>query len=200
MNDYETSDDITRCGWVGQGKPHYEAYHDQEWGVPVTDDRTHFEYLILEGAQAGLNWETVLKKREGYRACFHDFDPVKVAAMSDEELEALRQDARIIRNKLKIYAARKNAIAFLQIQQEFGSFNDYIWGFVGGETIYNDHEDMSTVQAETEESRALAKDLKKRGMSFCGPTIMYAHMQAAGLVHDHLTGCHRHYSRAGKPE
>ena len=173
-------------------KPAYAAYHDTEWGVPVHDDRVFFEFILLEGAQAGLNWETILNKREGYRAQFHDFDPVKVAAMSDAELEAARENTNIVRNKLKIYSARKNARVFLDIQKEFGAFDAYVWPFVGGAPIVNAWPRFEDVPATTPQSDALSKDLKKRGMSFVGSTIIYAFMQATGLVNDHLTSCWRH--------
>ncbi len=178
-----------RCGWVGSGKPHYEEYHDQEWGVPVYDDNKHFEMLILEGAQAGLNWETILKKREGYRNLFKNFDPVKVALMSDQELEALMLNPAIIRNRLKIFSTRNNAIIFLEIQKEFGSFNDYAWSFVGGKPIINKWETLKDLPAISKESDAFSKDLKKRGMKFVGSTIIYAYMQAVGMVNDHLVDC-----------
>ena len=178
-----------RCGWVGTGKPFYEEYHDQEWGVPVHDDRRHFEFLILEGAQAGLSWETILKKRDGYRQAFHQFDPAAVAKMSDADLEKLLQNPGIIRNRLKVFGARKNAQAFLKIQQEFGLFNTYIWRFVGGKPKINAWKSLSDVPATTPESDALSKDLKKRGMVFVGSTVIYAHMQATGLVNDHLVSC-----------
>ncbi len=167
----------------------YTDYHDNEWGVPSHDDRHLFEMLILEGAQAGLSWETVLKKREGYRMAFHRFDPVKVAAMSDAELEALRQNEAIIRNRLKIYAARQNARVFLQIQKEFGSFDKYVWGFVKGKPIRNHWNSLKECPAKTPESDALSKDLKKRGMTFVGSTIIYAFMQAVGMVNDHIKSC-----------
>ncbi|RYG60094.1 MAG: DNA-3-methyladenine glycosylase I [Alphaproteobacteria bacterium] len=184
--------DVVRCGWVGTGKPFYEHYHDNEWGVPVHDDRKHFEMLILEGAQAGLSWETILKRRDGYRAAFKDFDPVKVAAMTDAELEARLQDERIIRNRLKVFGARKNAVAFLAIQKEFGSYNAYVWRFVGGKPMQNARRTLADVPVTTPESDALSKDLKKRGMTFVGSTIMYAYMQATGMVNDHVAACHRH--------
>ena len=180
---------ITRCGWVGVGKPHYEHYHDTQWGVPEHDDRMLFEMLILEGAQAGLNWETILKRREGYRNAFKNFDIKKVAAMSDDELEALLQDTSIIRNRLKVFSARKNAIAFLAIQKEFGSFDAYLWQFVGGKPIVNHPKTLKDVPTRTAESDALSKELKKRGMSFVGTTIMYAYMQAVGMVDDHVATC-----------
>ncbi|MGB3615305.1 MAG: DNA-3-methyladenine glycosylase I [Elainellaceae cyanobacterium] len=183
------SDGKIRCFGNKPGQDLYAAYHDHEWGVPVHDDFKHFEMLILEGAQAGLSWETVLKKREGYRRAFKGFVPSEVAAMTDAELEALREDASIIRNRLKIYAARKNAEAFLKIQAEFGSYDAYVWRFVDGQPIVNRWETFEAVPVTTPESDALSKDLKKRGMTFVGSTIMYAYMQAVGLVYDHLTSC-----------
>ncbi len=182
---------LIRCAWVGQGKPFYEAYHDEEWGVPVHDDRKHFEMLLLEGAQAGLSWETILKRREGYRAAFKEFDPAAVALMSDSELEALLLNPAIIRNRLKVFSARKNAQVFLKIQQEFGSFDRYVWSFVGGEPLMNKPRTMKEVPVTSEQSDALSKDLKKRGMSFVGSTIMYAYMQAIGMVNDHIVDCFR---------
>lgn len=179
----------TRCGWVGKDRPDYEHYHDFEWGVPVHDDQKHFEMLILEGAQAGLSWYTILKRREGYRRAFKNFDPQKVAAMTDEELEALLLNPEIIRNRLKVFAARKNAIVFVSIQKEFGSFDKYIWRFVGGAPIINHPETLKDIPVTSPESDALSKDLKKRGMSFVGSTIIYAHMQAIGMVNDHVAGC-----------
>lgn len=178
-----------RCFGDGEGKEFYADYHDNEWGHPVHDDQKFFEMLILEGAQAGLSWETVLRKREGYRAAFHQFDPQKVAQMTDEELEALRDNPEIIRNKLKIYAARKNAKAFLKIQKQYGSFDVYVWRFVKGEPIINDWDDFSDIPVTTPESDALSKDLKDRGMTFVGSTIIYAFMQACGLVNDHPKTC-----------
>lgn len=176
-----------RC--FGNGKPFYADYHDHEWGIPVHDDRRLFEMLILEGAQAGLSWETILKRREGYRKAFHQFDPRKVAAMKDEELEELRQSPEIIRNRLKIYATRQNAKVFLKIQEEFGSFDRYVWAFVKGRTIVNRWKLFKEVPNATAESDALSKDLKKRGMTFVGSTIIYAFMQAVGMVDDHLLDC-----------
>ena len=178
-----------RCFGDKPGQEFYAEYHDREWGIPVHDDRTLFEMLILEGAQAGLSWETILKKREGYRQVFHNFDPRKVSQMSDEELEALRQDSRIIRNKLKIYSARKNALVFLEIQNKFGSFDKYVWQFVGGKPIVNAWQEYKDVPITTPESDALSKDLKGRGMKFVGSKIMYAYMQAIGMVNDHLVKC-----------
>ncbi len=178
-----------RCFGAEPGKEFYARYHDDEWGVPSHDDQHLFEMLILEGAQAGLSWETVLKKREGYRNSFHNFDPVKVAGMTDAQLEALRENPEIIRNRLKIYGARQNAKIFLQIQKEFGSFDRYVWSFVEGKPQINHRNSFKDVPSRTIESDALSKDLKKRGMTFVGSTIMYAFMQAVGLVNDHLTEC-----------
>lgn len=180
----------SRCNWAGE-KDYMIAYHDHEWGVPVHDDPKHFEMLVLEGAQAGLSWDTILKRREGYRRCFADFDPEKVAGFSDEQLESLLLDPSIIRNRLKVFSARKNAIAFLEVQAEFGSFDAYVWPFVGGKTIVNRPETEADYRATTPESDALSKDLKKRGFTFVGSTIIYAHMQATGLVDDHMKGCFR---------
>lgn len=164
-------------------------YHDEEWGVPVHDDRLLFENLILEGAQAGLSWETVLKKREGYRRAFHGFDLKRCAAMGDDELEALREDAAIIRNRLKIYSVRKNAIMFMDMQKEFGSFDRWLWDHVEGAPPVNRPKDFSAMQATSPVSDAISKALKKRGMSFVGSTIIYAYMQAIGMTDDHLAGC-----------
>jgi len=176
-----------RC--FGDENPEYAKYHDTEWGVPVHDDRHLFEMLILEGAQAGLSWETILKRRAGYREAFHNFDPAKVAAMTDEELEERLKTPTIIRNRLKVFSARKNARVFLEIQKELGSFSHYLWGFVGGSPMVNQWKTRGEVPVTTPESDALSKDLKKRGMSFVGSTIMYAYMQAVGLVNDHLLNC-----------
>lgn len=186
------TDRKTRCFGDKPGQDFYAKYHDEEWGVPVHDDRHLFEMLILEGAQAGLSWETVLKKRQGYKDAFYNFDPLKVAAMTDEELEALRENPAIIRNRLKIYAARKNAQRFLKIQKEFGSFDSYVWGFVDGAPLKNAWKKFEDVPITTPQSDALSKDLKKRGMTFVGSTIMYAYMQAVGMVNDHLTSCFRY--------
>lgn len=180
---------IKRCVWVGSGKPHYELYHDIEWGIPVHDDNKHFEMIILEGAQAGLNWETILKRREGYRKAFKQFDPQKVACMTDSEMEALLSDPAIIRNRLKIFSARKNARVFLAIQKEFDSFDAYVWQFVGGKPKINLPKTPKDVPTKTAESDLLSKDLKKRGMSFVGSTIIYAYMQAIGMVNDHTLDC-----------
>ena len=183
------TDGKARCFGGSVGKEFYALYHDEEWGTPVHDDRHLFEMLILEGAQAGLSWETILKRREGYRKAFHHFDPVKVASMSDLDLETLRQNPEIIRNRLKIYAARQNAQVYLQIQKEFGSFNDYVWSFVKEKPIVNHWKHFQEIPATTPESMALSKDLKKRGMTFVGSTIIYAFMQAIGMVNDHLADC-----------
>ncbi len=177
-----------RCSWC-LGFEQYMEYHDNEWGVPVYDDRVHFEFLILEGAQAGLSWSTILKKREGYRKAFADFDPVKVSKFTEARLEKILQDPGIVRNKLKVYAAVNNAKRFLEVQKEFGTFSDYIWGFVGGKPMVNKRKSLSEVPATTKESDALSKDLIKRGFKFVGSTVMYAHMQACGLVNDHLVDC-----------
>lgn len=178
-----------RCFGGKPGQEIYAHYHDEEWGVPCHDDRHLFEMLILEGAQAGLSWETVLKKREGYRKAFYNFEPQKVAAMGDGELEALRQNPEIIRNRLKIYAARQNAKVYLEIQKEFGSFDRYLWAFVDGLPIINQWKDFKEVPAKTPLSDAIAKDLKKRGMTFVGSTIIYAYLQAVGVVNDHPMTC-----------
>jgi len=182
-----------RCGWVGT-KPHFIPYHDKEWGVPVHDDRRHFEMLILEGAQAGLSWSTILLRREGYRQAFAGFDPEQVAQFDARKKAALLQDTGIIRNRLKIESTITNAKAFLIIQEVFGSFDRYIWEFVGGVPQINNWKEMSQVPATTPESDALSKDLKQRGFRFVGSTVIYAHMQAAGLVNDHTTDCFRHPS------
>lgn len=180
-----------RCAWC-LGFNQYIQYHDEEWGVPVHDDLVHFEFLILEGAQAGLSWSTILKKREGYRKAFAGFDPIKVARFSEKKIEKLILDPSIVRNRLKINAAVNNAKRFLEVQKEFGSFDAYIWSFVGGSPIINKRKTMSEVPATTKESDTLSKDLIKRGFKFVGSTVIYAHMQACGLVNDHLTSCWRH--------
>lgn len=178
-----------RCFGGEPGKEFYADYHDNEWGIPAHDDKHLFEMLVLEGSQAGLSWETILKKRKGYRKAFHQFDPTKVASMRDGELESLRQNPEIIRNRLKIYAARQNAQVFLKIQKDFGSFDHYVWKFVNGKPILNRWKNFQDVPATTQESDALSKDLKKRGMTFVGSTIIYAYMQAVGMVNDHLVDC-----------
>lgn len=185
-------DGLCRCGWANPKNPAYVAYHDTEWGTPSHNDRHQFEMLILEGAQAGLSWETILNRRASYKEAFANFDPAQVAAFTDAKLEALLQNPGIIRNRLKVFAARKNAQVFCQIQQEFGTFSAYIWDFVNHTPILNTFTTLAEVPARTPVSDALSKDLKKRGMSFVGSTIIYAHMQATGLTQDHLTTCFRH--------
>ncbi|WP_339870161.1 DNA-3-methyladenine glycosylase I [uncultured Algoriphagus sp.] len=187
---FQVSDQKSRCPWC-LGFEEYVAYHDTEWGVPVWDDQIHFEFLILESAQAGLSWATILKKREGYRKAFADFDYKVVAEFPESYVQELLQDPGIIRNVLKIRAAINNAKRFMEVQQEFGSFSKYIWGFVGGKPIKNRLSSMSEAQATTKESDLLAKDLKKRGFKFLGSTTVYAHMQATGLFNDHLESCFR---------
>ncbi len=179
-----------RCPWC-LGFEQYIAYHDLEWGVPVHDDRVHFEFLILEGAQAGLSWATILKKREGYRQAFANFDPEKVARFTESRLEKILLDPGIIRNRLKVNAAVNNAKQFLKVQKEFGSFDAYIWQFVNGKPIVNIRKTTKEVPATTPESDALSKDMQKRGFKFVGSTVIYAHMQACGLVNDHLEDCFR---------
>lgn len=183
------TDGKQRCFGGQAGKEFYGAYHDDEWGFPVHDDRLLFENLILEGAQAGLSWETVLRKRDGYRRAFHGFDIARCAAMTDQELEALREDASIIRNRLKIYSVRKNALVFLDMQREFGSFDNWLWDHVDGTARVNRPRDFSEMAATSPVSDVISKALKKRGMSFVGSTIIYAYMQAIGMVDDHLAGC-----------
>ena len=183
-----TSDGKIRCGWVG-GKPHFIAYHDREWGVPIHDDRQHFEMLLLEGAQAGLTWETILLRRDGYRRAFGEFDPEKVARFTAKRKAMLLKNPGIIRNRLKIDSAVTNAQAFLAVQEEVGSFDRYVWQFVGGTPKVNHWTRMSQLPAISQESDALSKDLKKRGFRFVGSTTVYAYMQASGLVNDHTTDC-----------
>lgn len=183
------TDGKRRCFGGQANKEFYGDYHDNEWGTVVHDDRLLFENLILEGAQAGLSWETVLKKREGYRRAFHGFDVARVAAMSDDELEALRQDENIIRNRLKIYSTRKNAIIFIAMQEEFGSFDAWLWGYLDGPPPVNRPKDFSAMAATSAVSDAISKALKKRGMSFVGSTIIYAYMEAIGMADDHLVDC-----------
>ncbi|MDW3208322.1 MAG: DNA-3-methyladenine glycosylase I [Reichenbachiella sp.] len=182
----------TKCEWALGHFEAYEQYHDEEWGVPTHDDQVHFEFLILESAQAGLSWSTVLKKREGYREAFANFDVTKVAKFNEEDIQSLISNPAIIRNQLKIRAAVNNAIQFLEVQKEFGSFSKYIWSFVKNETIDGHWPTKDQVPATSPESDALSKDLKKRGFKFVGSTIMYAHMQATGLVNDHTTDCYRY--------
>lgn len=180
-----------RCDWCGT-EPIYVDYHDKDWGVPVHDDRMHFEMIILDGAQAGLSWITILKRRDSYREAFDNFDAVKVSRYDDKKVEKLLTNPGIIRNRLKVNSAVKNAQAFLKIQKEFGSFDDYIWQFVNHKTIQNKWKKMSELPAKTAESDAMSKDLKKRGFSFVGSTICYAYMQAAGMINDHITNCFRY--------
>ncbi|NNC58290.1 MAG: DNA-3-methyladenine glycosylase I [Woeseiaceae bacterium] len=183
---------LTRCDWAEGVSLDYIAYHDEEWGVPVWDDCGQFEFLILEGAQAGLSWSTILNKRAGYRKLFADFDPEKVARFTKKRIEKLLLDPSIVRNRLKVESAVSNARAFLEVQQEFGTFCDYIWGFVDGKPIQNRIRKDGDTPATSDESDALSKDLKKRGFKFVGSTIMYAHMQATGMVNDHLVSCFRY--------
>ena len=181
-----------RCSWVDMDDPLLIEYHDREWGVPVHSDRKHFEVLVLSGAQAGLNWSLVLKKREAYRSAFDGFDPEKVARYSEREVRTLLADPQIIRNRMKIEAAVRNARTVLKIQEEFGSFDSYCWRFVGGTSILGRWKATRQIPATSAESEALSKDLKQRGFSFVGPTVGYAYMQAAGLVNDHLVSCFRY--------
>ena len=180
-----------RCTWCGADEL-YVRYHDEEWGVPVCDDRTLFEFLVLEGAQAGLAWITVLRKREGYRAAFSGFDPEKVARYSDRKLDELLQNPRIVRNRLKVRSARRNARAFLAVQEEWGAFSSYIWRFVDGKPIQNRWRSLADLPASTPLSDTISKDLKRRGFNFVGSTIVYAYMQATGMVNDHVVECFRH--------
>jgi DNA-3-methyladenine glycosylase I len=181
---------MQRCEWADD--PLFHAYHDKEWGTPVHDDHVHFEFLILEGAQAGLSWTTILKRREGYRRAFANFDACIVAEFSEDDFDRLIHNPAIIRNRLKIRSAINNATQFLEVKKEFGSFDDYIWRFVGNAPIVNAWESMAQIPATSKESEALSKDLKQRGFTFAGPTIMYAHMQAVGMVNDHVVSCFRY--------
>ena len=183
---------FTRCKWAEGGNVDYIRYHDEEWGVPVHDDRVHYEFLILEGAQAGLSWSTILNKRDGYRKAFAEFEPAKVARFTNKRIAKLLENPAIVRNRLKVTSAVNNAKAFLKVQKEFGSFSDYIWEFVDGKPIQNRYRKDSDIPATSPESDALSEDLKKRGFKFVGSTIIYAHMQATGLVNDHVTGCFRY--------
>lgn len=183
--------EVVRCGWCGSD-PLYVAYHDEEWGVPVVDDRLLYEFLVLEGAQAGLSWITILRKREAYRRAFAEFDPSAVARFGARQVRRLLGDAGIVRNKLKVESAISNARAFLRVQEEFGSFTRYQWDFVGGKPIVNRRRASKDIPPRTDLSDALSKDLKRRGFRFVGSTIVYAHLQAVGVVNDHLTGCFRH--------
>lgn len=181
---------MNRCDWCGTD-PLYVHYHDKEWGVPVHDDHIHFEFLVLESAQAGLSWITILKKRENYRIAYKNFDAEAVAAFTEDDQAALLQNAGIVRNRLKIKASINNAKLFLQIQEEFGSFDAYLWEFVNGKPIVNSFETLNELPAKTSLSEKISKDLKKRGFKFLGPTIMYAHLQAVGVINDHLLSCFR---------
>ena len=183
---------VTRCKWAEGVNLDYIEYHDKEWGVPAFDDKVQFEFLILEGAQAGLSWSTILNKREGYRKAFADFDPVKVARFTQKRIEKLLLDPSIVRNRLKVNSAVTNAKAFLAVREEFGSFSEYIWGFVGGKPLQNKFKKDGDIPATSPESDALSKDLKKRGFKFVGSTIIYAHMQATGMVNDHVVSCFRY--------
>ena len=186
MNDHK------RCGWAENSYDLYVHYHDTEWGVPVHDEKRHFEFLLLEGAQAGLSWSTILNKREGYREAFADFDPVEVARFTESQVEGILLNPGIIRNRLKVRSAVTNAQQFLKVQDKFGSFDNYIWSFVEGRPIINHWKNMSEVPVTTPISDKLSKDLKKRGFKFVGSTIIYAHMQAIGMVNDHTIDCFRH--------
>ncbi len=182
-----------RCAWSEKGSSAlYIDYHDKEWGVPVHDDRTHFEFLVLEGAQAGLSWSTILNKREAYRKAFAGFDPPKVARFTDKKIRKLLENPGIVRNRLKVQSAVRNARAFLEVQKEFGSFDAYVWPFVGGKPQVNRRRGMSDIPARTPRSDALSEDLKRRGFNFVGSTIIYAHMQAVGMVNDHVVSCFRY--------
>ena len=186
-----TADSRTRCAWAGSD-PLYVRYHDEEWGVPVHSDRKLFEFLLLEGAQAGLSWITILRKRENYRHAFADFDPAKIARFDGRKIRALLKDDGSVRNRLKIMAAGESAKAFLRVQEEFGSFDRYMWQFVGGRPIVKRRRGLKDIPARTPESDAMSADLKKRGFKFVGSTICYAHMQAVGMVNDHVRSCFRY--------
>jgi DNA-3-methyladenine glycosylase I len=183
---------IKRCAWVNPDNEPMARYHDEEWGVPVRDDRVLFEFLVLEGAQAGLSWDTILKKRDGYRKAFCGFDPARCARLTDSRLDALMENPDIVRNRLKIRSVRTNAVAFLAIAKEFGSFSAYLWDFVGGKPVDGKWRNGAEIPVRDETSDALARDLKKRGMKFVGTTIMYAYMQAVGMVNAHTVDCPRH--------
>jgi DNA-3-methyladenine glycosylase I len=183
---------ILRCPWVDPEKPDYVAYHDEEWGVPVRDDRRIFEFLTLEAAQAGLSWYTVLRKRGNYRKAFAGFDPAKVARFGPDKIDKMMLDPGLIRNRAKLEAAVHNARRFLEVQKEFGTFSDYIWAFVGGKPKVNKLKGRGDYVATSPESDALSADLRKRGFKFVGSTIVYAHMQATGMINDHIVGCFRH--------
>lgn len=181
-----------RCVWANPKNPKYVAYHDKEWGRPLKNDQKLFELLCLEGAQAGLSWETILNRREGYRTVFKNFDPIKCARFTDKQLEKMLKDERIIRNRLKVFSVRQNAQTYLAIKKEFRSFTQYIWSFVGGKPKINKFRKLADIPATTAESDAMSKDMKKRGFKFVGSTICYAFMQAAGLVNDHTVDCFRY--------
>ncbi len=183
---------VKRCDWAGETSLAYIAYHDQEWGVPVWDDKKQFEFLILEGAQAGLSWSTILNKRAGYRKNFADFDAEKVARFTQKRIEKILLDPGIVRNKLKVSSAVTNAKAFLKLQEQYDGFCNYIWQFVDGKPKQNRFKTMADMPATSDESDALSKDLKRRGFKFVGSTIIYAHMQATGMVNDHVISCFRH--------
>jgi len=191
--------ELRRCGWVNLSDPMYKDYHDREWGVPVHDDKVIFEFLVLEGAQAGLSWGTILRKRENFRRSFEEFDPARVARFDERKVNRLLGDAGIIRNRLKIRSAVQNAKAFLKVQEEFGSFDSYVWRFVGGRTRVNKWRSLKDIPTSTRESRALSEDLVARGFRFVGPTICYSHMQATGMVNDHLVTCFRYGELLPKP-
>ena len=186
-----------RCSWCEAGEL-YRRYHDEEWGVPVHDDRKHFEFLVLESAQAGLSWSTILNKRENYRKAYRGFDPQTVARFGARDIQRLLSDAGIVRNRLKIESSINNAKRFLEIQREFGSFDAYLWNFVGGSPVVNRWRSLAQIPANTELSDRISRDLKKRGFRFVGSTIIYAHLQAVGVVNDHLVSCFRHGELAGK--
>jgi len=187
-----------RCAWAGTD-PLSVRYHDEEWGVPAHDDRVLFEFLLLEGAQAGLSWTTILRKRENYRLAFDGFDPEKVSRYRAPRLRALLGDPGIVRNRLKVQAAVTNARAFLHVQDEFGSFDKYVWSFVGGAPVHNARRSLRAIPARTQQSDAMSKDLRRRGFTFVGPTICYAFMQAVGMVNDHTVGCFRYKALRGLP-
>lgn len=189
--------ELKRCAWTNLKNPLYVKYHDEEWGVPVRDDRKLFEFIVLESAQAGLSWEIILGKREGYRKAFRGFDPKKVARMTEKDIAKLLKDPGIVRNRLKIRATVNNAKRFLEVQKEFGSFSNYMWGWVNGKPVKNAWKTIKELPAKTPLAEAMAKDLKKRGFSFLGPTVWYAHMQAVGMVNDHTRDCFC-YSKRGR--
>lgn len=192
MKTRRVAERLKRCAWAGDSDPLYIDYHDSEWGVPVWDDRTQFEFLVLEGAQAGLSWSTVLTKREGYRKAFAGFDPEKVARFTERRIAKILENPGIIRNRLKVNAAVNNAREFLEVQEEFDGFCNYIWRFVDGRPKQNRRRRDSDIPATSAESDAMSRDLKQRGFKFVGSTILYAHMQATGMVNDHVTSCFRH--------